>query len=138
MRCAYADFGIVDGIATARSVAIDTTDTALLLKGQFSFKDEKLDMTMLPKPKDTSPLSVRVPINIGGTFADPKIGPKGGPLVLRGAAVAALAAIAPPLALVGLVETGPGKDTGCRPGAPEMEKPKEKKPAKQHGPRAPQ
>jgi uncharacterized protein involved in outer membrane biogenesis len=62
LRCAYADFGLQDGIATARSVAIDTSDTALLL---------------------------------------------------RGAAVAALAAIAPPLALLGLVETGPGDDTRC-------------------------
>jgi len=138
LRCAYADFGIVDGVATARSVAVDTTDTALLLKGQFSFVDEKLDMTLLPKPKDKSPLSVRVPINIGGTFAKPSIAPKGGPLLLRGAAVAALAAIAPPLALLGTIETGPGKDTGCQPGAPEPEKKKDEKPAKQPGPKTPQ
>jgi uncharacterized protein involved in outer membrane biogenesis len=122
MRCAYADFGVVDGVAIARSVAIDTTDTALLLKGQFSFTDEKLDMTLLPKPKDKSPVSIRVPINIGGTFAHPSIAPKGGPLILRGAAVAALAAIAPPLALLGLVETGPGKDAACGPGVPQTEK----------------
>jgi hypothetical protein len=121
MRCAYADFGITDGLAMARSVAIDTTDTALLLKGQFSFKDEKLDMTLLPKPKDKSPVSIRVPIDIGGTFAHPSVAPKGGPLVLRGAAVAALAAIAPPLALLGLIETGPGKDLACGPGVPQSE-----------------
>jgi uncharacterized protein involved in outer membrane biogenesis len=139
MRCAYMDFSIDDGVATARSVALDTTDTALLLKGQFSFKDEKLDMTLLPKPKDTSPISIRVPIDIGGTFAKPAIAPKGGPLVLRGAAVAALAAIAPPLALLGLIETGPGKDTACGPGVPpsEKEKPidKDKEPAPKVGPK---
>jgi uncharacterized protein involved in outer membrane biogenesis len=122
MRCAYADFSVIDGLATARAVAIDTTDTALLLKGQFSFKDEKLDMTLLPKPKDKSPVSIRVPIIIGGTFAHPSIAPKGGPLVLRGAAAAALAAIAPPLALLGLIETGPGKDAACGPGVPRTEK----------------
>jgi uncharacterized protein involved in outer membrane biogenesis len=122
MRCAYADFSIADGLATAQSVAIDTTDTALLLRGQFSFKDEKLDMTLLPKPKDKSPISIRVPINIGGTFAHPSIAPKGGPLILKGAAVAALTAIAPPLALLGLIETGPGKDTACGPGVPPTEK----------------
>ena len=118
MRCAYADFGISDGVATARAAALDTTDTALLLKGHFSFKDEKLDMTLLPKPKDKSPISIRVPIDIGGTFAKPTFAPKGGPLVLRGAAVAALAAIAPPLALLGLIETGPGKDAACGPNVP--------------------
>lgn len=122
MRCAYADFGITDGVATARAAALDTTDTALLLKGSFSFRDEKLDMTLLPKPKDKSPISIRVPIDIGGTFARPTFAPKGGPLILRGAAVAALAAIAPPLALLGLIETGPGKDAACGPDVPRTEK----------------
>lgn len=119
LRCAYADFEVVDGVATARSVAFDTTDTALLVRGDLSFKDEKLDLTLLPRPKDMSPVSIRTPIDIGGTFAKPSIAPKGGPLLLRGAAVAALAAIAPPLGLVGLIETGPGEDTNCGRGAPE-------------------
>jgi uncharacterized protein involved in outer membrane biogenesis len=119
LRCAYADFGIVDGVATARSVAFDTTDTALLIRGDLSLRDESLDLTLVPKPKDKSPVSIRTPIRIGGTFADPAIAPKGGPLLLRGAAVALLAAISPPLALVGLIETGPGKDTSCGPREPE-------------------
>lgn len=113
LRCAYADFAVTDGIAVARSVAFDTTDTALLIRGDFSFREETLDLTLVPRPKDMSPISIRTPLKIGGTFADPAIAPKGGPLLLRGAAVAALAAIAPPLALLGLVETGPGKDTHC-------------------------
>ncbi len=117
LRCAYADFAVVDGIATARSVAFDTTDTALLIRGDFSFRNETLDLTLVPRPKDMSPVSIRTPIRIGGTFADPAVAPKGGPLLLRGTAVAALAAIAPPLALLGLVETGPGKDTDCGRGA---------------------
>ena len=113
VRCAYADFGIEDGVATARAVAFDTTDTALLLRGDFSFRRETLDLTLLPRPKDASPLAIRTPLKIGGTFADPSLGPEGGPLLLRGGAVAALAAIAPPLALLALIETGPGKDTDC-------------------------
>jgi uncharacterized protein involved in outer membrane biogenesis len=113
LRCAYADFGLQDGIATARSVAIDTSDTALLLRGEIDFGDESLDLTLVPRPKDVSPVSIRTPIRIKGTLADPDVELKGGPLLLRGAAVAALAAIAPPLALLGLVETGPGDDTRC-------------------------
>jgi uncharacterized protein involved in outer membrane biogenesis len=118
LRCAFADFEVVNGVATARSVAFDTTDTALLMRGQFSFRDETLDLTLVPRPKDMSPISIRTPIRIGGTFADPAIAPKGGPLLLRGTAVAALAAIAPPLGLLGLIETGPGKDTDCGRGLP--------------------
>jgi AsmA family protein len=122
LRCAYADFSVEDGIASVRSAAIDTTDTALLVRGGFSFRDESLDLTLLPRPKDMSPVSIRTPIKISGTFADPAFAPKGGPLLLRGAAVAALAAVAPPLALLGLIETGPGKDTDCGGGAPQGKK----------------
>jgi AsmA family protein len=121
LRCAYADFNVNDGIATARSVAIDTTDTALLIRGDFSFRSESLDLTLLPRPKDMSPISIRTPIKIGGTFADPSFAPKGGPLLLRGAAVAALASVAPPLALLGLIETGPGDDTNCGREPPQAE-----------------
>lgn len=113
LRCAYADFALEDGVATARSVAFDTTDTVLLLKGDVDFRDESLDLTLVPQPKDISPVSIRTPIRIKGTLADPDVELKGGPLILRGAAVAALAAIAPPLALLGLIETGPGDDTQC-------------------------
>jgi AsmA family protein len=125
LRCAYADFNVSDGIATARSVAIDTTDTALLIRGDINFRNESLDLTLLPRPKDMSPISIRTPIKIAGTFADPSFAPKGGPLLLRGAAVAALAAIAPPLALVGLIETGPGDDTNCGRAPPQAEEKKD-------------
>ncbi len=136
LRCAYVDIGVADGVATARSIALDSTDTALLVRGGFSFRDESLDMTLLPRPKDASPVSVRVPINIGGTFADPAIAPQGGPLLLRGAAVAALAAIAPPLALLGLVETGPGKEKYCASDLPDRKEPEPQAPIP--GPRPPQ
>jgi uncharacterized protein involved in outer membrane biogenesis len=140
LRCAYADFEVNEGVATARSVAFDTTDTALLIRGALSFADESLDLTLLPKPKDFSPLSIRTPIAISGTFADPSIAPKGGPLLLRGAAVAALAAIAPPLALLGLLETGPGDDTRCGGGTEDAGAEKatsRQKSVPQPGPRAP-
>jgi uncharacterized protein involved in outer membrane biogenesis len=134
LRCAYGDFSVANGIATARSVAFDTTDTALLIRGDLSFRDETLDLKLVPRPKDMSPISIRTPIQIGGTFADPAIGPKGGPLLLRGAAVAALAAIAPPLALLGLIETGPGKDTGCGRDMPAAEEDGKEKDGKKETP----
>ena len=113
LRCAYADFSVADGMATINAFAFDTSDTALLGKGGFSFKDESLDITLLPRPKDFSPISLRSPLKVRGHFADPSFAPEAGPLLLRGAVVAALASIAPPAALLGLIETGPGKDTDC-------------------------
>jgi hypothetical protein len=39
--------------------------------------------------------------------------PQAGRLAARGAAAVALGAIAPPLAALALIETGPGKDAPC-------------------------
>ena len=116
VRCAYADFRVVDGVAGADALAIDTTDTALLGRGAIDLREERFDLTLLPRPKDKSPISLRSPLKIGGTFLDPSFAPDAGPLLLRGAAVAALAALAPPAALLGLLETGPGEDVACGPG----------------------
>lgn len=114
VRCAYADFGVEEGIATARAVAFDTTDTVILMDGKIDFRDEKLDLDVMPRPKDFSPVSIRVPLHIGGTLAKPTFAPRAEPLLLRIGLVSALAMIAPPLALLGLIERGPGEDTGCQ------------------------
>jgi hypothetical protein len=59
-------------------------------------------------------ISLRVPLEVRGTFKDPTLSPQPGPLVARAALAAALYAIAPPAALLALIETGPGEDVGCR------------------------
>jgi len=115
LRCAYADFGVDDGIARTRSLAFDTTDTVILGKGSISLRDEGLDLVLRPRPKDVSPVSLRVPLEVRGTFKDPKLSPQPGPLVARAAVAVALYAIAPPAAVLALIETGPGEDVGCRP-----------------------
>ena len=82
-----------------------------------SLRDEKLDLELLPRPPDATPVSLRTPLRIRGTFVDPSFRPDPKPLLLRGAAVAALAAIAPPAALLGLVDPGSGEDAaGCSDG----------------------
>jgi hypothetical protein len=67
-------------------------------------------------------VSLRGPLEIGGTFKDPSITPKAGPLVARVTAAAALFAITPPAALLALIETGPGEDVDC--GRPARERDK--------------
>lgn len=115
LRCAYADFKFEDGVMNANALAFDTSDTVVLGEGKVSFRDEAIDMKLSPKPKDRSPLSVRVPLKIGGSFSDPSFHPEAGPLALRGAAAAALYSIAPPAALLALIETGPGRNIDCGP-----------------------
>jgi len=100
-----------------RAFAFDTTDTLLLAEGDIHLGSERLDLLLKPRPKDMSPFSLRSPLRVRGTLMDPSIRPQGGPLLLRGAAAAALYAVAPPAALLALIETGPGENADCGRGA---------------------
>ena len=117
VRCAYSDFAVSDGVARTRALAFDTTDTVIFGEGTMNLRNEELDLELNPRPKDMSPVSLRGPLEIGGSFKDPWFQPKAGPLTARVAAAAALFAIAPPAALLALIETGPGEDVDCGRGA---------------------
>lgn len=113
VRCAIADVAVQDGVIESRTVFIDTTDTNLKIEGQVNLASEELDLTLHPLPKDYSPLTLRSPIHLRGTFKDPTIRPDAN-LVVRGGVAAILATVAPPLAaLIGLIESGPGDDADC-------------------------
>jgi uncharacterized protein involved in outer membrane biogenesis len=113
VRCAYADFDFDAGTMEARSLVFDTTDTVVFGKGTIDLEAEKLALEIRPEPKDVSPVSLRGPLEIGGTLKDPEVSPKAKPLLGRAVAAAALYAIAPPAALLALIETGPGEDVDC-------------------------
>lgn len=113
IRCGFGDFAVKDGVMTAKSLAFDTSDTVLVGSGTIDLNQEKLDLTIRPKPKDRSLLALRTPLLVTGTFKNPNARPDYKRLGLRGAAALALGAIAPPAALLATLELGPGKDTGC-------------------------
>ncbi|MGQ4584318.1 AsmA family protein [Lysobacter sp. F60174L2] len=113
IRCAFGDFKVDDGVMTARSLAFDTTDTILVGKGTISLKDERLDLTIKPRPKDRSLLVFRSPLLVGGTFKQPTFKPDLGRIGLRAAIALTLGSIAPPAALLATLELGPGDDAGC-------------------------
>jgi uncharacterized protein involved in outer membrane biogenesis len=113
VRCGFGDFAVADGVMTARSLAFDTTDTILIGSGTLSLRDETLDLTIRPRPKDRSLIALRTPLQVDGTFKHPRIHPQAGGIALRGAIALTLASIAPPAALLATIETGPGEDAGC-------------------------
>lgn len=115
LRCAYADFRIVDGEMTTRGLAFDTTDTVIFGEGGINLRKEALDLRLNPQPKDKSPLTLRTPLKIGGSFKDPSFRPEILPLAARVGAAAALYSLAPPAALLALIETGPGESIDCGP-----------------------
>lgn len=123
LRCAYADFDFESGVMQAQSLVFDTTDTVVFGSGSIDLGTEALALEIRPEPKDVSPVSLRGPLDIGGTLKDPKVRPKPKPLLARALAAAALYAVAPPAALLALIETGPGEDINCHGTGPAKARP---------------
>ena len=113
VRCAFADFGVEDGLMTSRALAFDTTDTIIVGEGTINLQDESLDLLLRPRPKDRSILTLRSPLRVGGSFKDPSFRPDMKALGLRGAIALALGSITPPAALLATFETGPGENADC-------------------------
>jgi uncharacterized protein involved in outer membrane biogenesis len=102
-------------VVTPRQFVFDTEHTTLLGKGKANFKDETLDLRLVAKPKGKSLVSLRGPINVRGTFGKPSVMPDMAQLGMRGAAAAALAVVAPPLAVLPFLQAGRNKDYECGP-----------------------
>jgi uncharacterized protein involved in outer membrane biogenesis len=113
LRCAVADLSIKSGVATPQVFVIDTTDTIVTGSGTLDFGSETLKLVTRAEPKDFSPFVLRSPINITGTFKDPKVMPQMGPLAARAGAGVLLGLINPLLAVIPFIETGPGEDSDC-------------------------
>jgi uncharacterized protein involved in outer membrane biogenesis len=115
IRCMVADLEWNNGIVQPRRFVIDTQHTMLVGEGKANFHDETLAMRLVARPKGKSLVSLRGPINVGGTFAHPSVMPDLKQLGARGVVAAALAAVAPPLAVVPFVQLGGGQDVPCGP-----------------------
>jgi len=113
LRCAVLDFPIKEGIARSEAFVLDTEETEVVGDGQIDLRDEKLDLKLTPRAKHPSILSLRSPIHILGTFKQPKVRPDK-MLAVRAGAVVLGALVNPIVALIPLVETGPGKDANCQ------------------------
>ncbi|MDP3170696.1 MAG: AsmA family protein, partial [Polaromonas sp.] len=102
------------GLMTSKAIVLDTVDTVIVGAGTISLADETLNIRLEPSPKDASILSLRSPLNIGGTFGAPTAAPDKGALAGRAAIGLALAVLNPLLALAATIETGPGQDADCK------------------------
>lgn len=129
LRCAALSLQASDGVLATRAGVVDTPDTLLLLSGKVSLADENFRLQVEARPHDRSPLSLRSPLRLTGSFADPRVRPD----LQKVGAKAVLATVmgtllAPLAALVPLVDTGePARGEGCaatlarlekRPGTP--------------------
>lgn len=113
LRCAVADFDVKQGKMQASALVFDTQVTTLIGTGSIDLAHEQLDLTLNPKTKNTSPVALRSPIYVRGSFARPTVDVDRGRVALRAAGALTLGLINPLLALLPLVDAGPGKDSDC-------------------------
>ena len=113
LRCGVAEFAVKDGTMQANALVFDTEVTTILGTGTVDLKDETLDLTLNQKTKFTSPLALRSPIHVRGSFARPDVQVDSAALAARGLGAIALGLINPLLALIPLIDAGPGADSDC-------------------------
>ena len=113
VNCGGIVFGVKDGIGASQLMVVDTEQTRIDGSGTFSLKDEQFDITISPKPKKPSILSLRTPVHLYGSFRHPDFGLDKGRLIMRAGAATVLAIVNPLAALLPLIETGPGVETDC-------------------------
>lgn len=106
VSCAVADLQVKQGMARPNLFVVDTSDSALRLDGAVSLATERLGLVMRVQPKDFSPLALRTPIQIGGTFGKPNVSVEKGPLLRKIVPSIALATVNPLAGLLPLIDVG--------------------------------
>ncbi len=98
IECAAANFGVKDGLMSTRLAIFDTDNATIDISGSINFKNEQMDLSVVPKTKGLRIFSLRSPLYVKGTLANPDVGVEAGKLIAKGAAAVVLGAIAAPVA----------------------------------------
>lgn len=106
LDCAVADLTVSQGSLKPRVLVLDTTDSTAWIDGSISLATESMDLRAIVAPKDISPLSLRTPLHVGGTFAAPKISIEKAPLGAKLGSALLLGLLNPLAAIIPLVDTG--------------------------------
>lgn len=113
LRCAVAGFDVKQGNMQANALIFDTEVTTIAGTGSIDLGEEKLNLTLNQKTKYTSPVALRSPIYLRGSFAKPAVSVDKGRVAVRALGAVALGLVNPLLTLIPLIDAGPGKDSDC-------------------------
>lgn len=75
IRCGLIDLEANDGQMAVKTLVFDTEDSVIYGEGNIDLRDEKLNIVVLPVPKDFSPLSLRSYIRARGPLNDVSVFP---------------------------------------------------------------
>jgi uncharacterized protein involved in outer membrane biogenesis len=106
LNCAMADIGVTAGVLRPRLMVLDTSDSTVWVDGTLSLASEKLDLRLVVAPKDFSVLTLRSPVHVLGSFAQPSVQLEKGPLGVKLGAALLLGVINPLAALLPLLDVG--------------------------------
>ena len=106
VQCAVVDLVADGGIFRPKVMVLDTSDSAVWVEGSLSLATEALNLCVVVTPKDFSPLALRTPLLVTGTFADPRVTIEKGPLGRKLATAFLLSLVNPLAALIPLVDPG--------------------------------
>lgn len=117
LRCARFDLVVNNGLIAPTLAVVDNRDSTMWITGQVSLRDESLDLHVVTRPKDFSLVSLRTPLTVTGTMANPTVGIEPQRLIGRVLGALALSAVAGPVAaILPLIEQGSEKDADpCNP-----------------------
>jgi uncharacterized protein involved in outer membrane biogenesis len=113
MRCAVAQMQARDGRLQVTTGVLDTPDTTLLIGGELSLAQERLALRVRARPRDFSPLALRAPLRVEGSFAQPQVRLDAGSIGTRVAAAVGLGAAAPLAGLLALMDLGEPERQAC-------------------------
>lgn len=114
LRCAVADFTVSRGIATARTLVIDTTPVLAKGTGTINLRTETMDLRIDGETKHPRLVRLWSPITVTGPLTGPRFGVDGGAVAGQIGIGGALAALVNPLAaLLAFVDPGLAKDANC-------------------------
>ena len=113
MQCAVAAFEVNQGSVVPQVAVIETSDSTVNVSGAISLADERLQLEFRTRPKDISPVALRSPVFVDGTFANPEVRLDKSGIGVRLVAAAALAAVTPVAALLALVDLGEPEKKAC-------------------------
>jgi len=117
IHCAAADMLAKNGVFDMRLFVFDTADAVINVDGTVNLATERFDLDVQPHTRNVRIFSLRSPLYVKGTLANPDVGVRKGPLLMRGAGAAALTVVAAPAAaLLALVAPSHnnGGDNTCR------------------------
>lgn len=114
LNCFVARFDVKDGVALNKALLFDTALTTTAGKGQIDLGRELADLTVVPRPKDPSLLSLAIPVVIDGPLLDLSYNLKKEEALLGLAGMVLGTALMGPFGiLIPLVSTGAGDENPC-------------------------